>query len=184
MYSSWAYSFAQVLIEVPYLLIQAIIYVSIAYPMIGYSACGYKIFWSFYGIFCTLLCFNYLGMLLVSVTPTIQLASILASASYTMLHLFAGFIVPKPHIPKGWLWLYYLCPTSWALNIMLTSQYGDINKEISVFGETNTVSAFLGDYLGFHQNFLGVTAAVLLIFPIFFASLFAYFIGRLNFQRR
>ncbi|KAK3189964.1 hypothetical protein Dsin_029525 [Dipteronia sinensis] len=184
MYSSWAYSFAQVLIEVPYLFIEAVIYVIITYPTIGYYWSAYKIFWSFYGMFCNLLYFNYLGMLVVSLTPNVQMAAIVTSSSYTMLNLFSGFIIPRPHIPKWWLWLYYICPTSWALNGMLTSQYGDIKKEISVFGETKTVAAFLEDYFGFHHNFLGVVAVVLIVFPIVFASLFAYFIGKLNFQKR
>ncbi|PON68433.1 ABC transporter-like [Parasponia andersonii] len=184
MYSSWAYSFAQVVVEVPYLFAQVVIYIIITYPMIGYYWSFYKIFWSFYSMFCTLLCFNYLGMLLVSLTPNVQLAAILASSSYTMLNLFSGFIVPKPQIPKWWLWLYYICPTSWQLNGMLTSQYGDLEREILVFGESKTVAAFLEDYFGFHHNLLGVVAVVLIVFPIVFASLFAYFIGRLNFQRR
>ncbi|KAK2646907.1 hypothetical protein Ddye_022102 [Dipteronia dyeriana] len=184
MYSSWAYSFAQVLIEVPYLFFEAVLYVIITYPMIGYYWSAYKIFWLFYGMFCNLLYFNYLGMLMVSLTPNVQLAAIVTSSSYTMLNLFSGFVIPKPHIPKWWLWLYYLCPTSWALNGMLTSQYGDIKREILVFGETKTVAAFLEDYFGFDHNFLGVVAVVLIIFPIVFASLFAYFIGKLNFQKR
>lgn len=80
--------------------------------------------------------------------------------------------------------MYYLSPTSWALNGMLTSQYGDIHKEILSFGETKTVDAFLKDYFGYDHNLLGLVAAVLIIFPILFASLFAYFIGKLNFQTR
>ncbi|KAH9724096.1 ABC transporter G family member 37 [Citrus sinensis] len=96
MYSPWAYSFAQVLVEVPYLFIQAVIYVIITYPMIGYHWSGYKIFWSFYGMFCNLLYFNYMGMLIVSLTPNIQVASILASSFYSMLNLFCGFTIPKP----------------------------------------------------------------------------------------
>ncbi|XWS53453.1 hypothetical protein CRYUN_Cryun10bG0002700 [Craigia yunnanensis] len=184
MYSSWAYSFAQVLVEIPYLFTLAIIYVVITYPMIGYYWSAYKIFWSFYSIFCTLLYFNYLGMMLVSLTPNIQVASIVASSAYTMLNLFSGFIIPKPQIPKWWLWLYYLCPTSWALNSMVASQYGDIDKEIVAFGETKTVAAFIEDYFGFHHNFLGIVAVILFIFPVLFATLFAYFIGRLNFQKR
>ena len=67
---------------------------------------------------------------------------------------------------------------------MLTSQYGDLAKEISVFGESKTVAAFLEDYFGYHHNLLGVVALVLIVFPLVFASLFAYFIGKLNFQRR
>ncbi|XP_022749067.1 pleiotropic drug resistance protein 3-like isoform X2 [Durio zibethinus] len=184
MYSSWAYSMAQVLVEIPYLFTLAIIYIVITYPMIGYYWSTYKIFWSFYSMFCSLLYFNYLGMMLVSLTPNIQVASIVASSTYTMMNLFSGFILPKPQIPKWWLWLFYLCPTSWALNGMLASQYGDIEKEIMAFGETKTVAAFLEDYFGFHHNFLGMVAVVLFIFPVLFATLFAFFIGRLNFQKR
>jgi ABC-type multidrug transport system permease subunit len=85
----------QLLVEVPYLFAQSVIYVIVTYPMIGYSLSAYKIFWSLYGMFCTLLCFNYLGMLLISVTPNAQVAIILCSIAFTTMNFFAGFIVPK-----------------------------------------------------------------------------------------
>ncbi|MED6135634.1 drug-responsive transcription factor pdr3 [Stylosanthes scabra] len=188
MYSPWAYSFAQVIIEVPYLLTEAVLYVLITYPMIGYHWSAYKVFWSVYSIFCNLLSFSYLGMLIVSFTPNVQVATIVCSSFYTMLNLFSGYIVPLPHIPKWWIWMYYICPTSWAMNGMLTSQYGDINKEISVTGfndaGTKTISEFLRDYYGFHHDMLGVTALLLIVFPLVSALLFAYCIGHLSFLRR
>ncbi|XP_050273497.1 pleiotropic drug resistance protein 3-like [Quercus robur] len=184
MYSSWAYSLAQVIVEIPYLFIETAIFVTISYPMIGYYGSAYKVFWYFYTIFCSLLYFNYLGMLLVSLTPNFMVAAILSSAFYTTFNLFAGFLIPKPQIPKWWIWMYYLTPTSWSLNGMLSSQYGDINKKIVIFGETKTVVAFLEDYFGFHHDQLAIVAVVLIAFPIVFASLFSYFIGKLKFQRR
>ncbi|XP_077217702.1 pleiotropic drug resistance protein 3-like isoform X2 [Tasmannia lanceolata] len=184
MYSSWAYSFAQVAIELPYVFLHTLLFLIITYPSIGYYWSAYKIFWYFYAMFCTLLYYNYLGMLLVSLTPNVQVASILSSAFYTMLTLFAGFIVPEPQIPKWWVWFYWMCPTSWTLNGLFTSQYGDIKKEIMVFGETKTVASFLHDYFGYHHDRLGVVAIVLTAFPLLFASLFAYCIGKMNFQRR
>ncbi|KAL2338894.1 hypothetical protein Fmac_013340 [Flemingia macrophylla] len=184
MYSPWAYSFAQVLIEVPYLVIQTVIYVIITYPMLGYDWSTYKIFWSFFSMFSNMLYFNYLGMLIVSLTPNVQLASIVVSSAYTMLNLFSGYFVPRLQIPKWWIWMYYLCPMSWTLNGMLTSQYGDINKEITAFEEKKTIAKFLEDYYGFHHDFLGVTCVVLILIPIIIAILFAYCIGNLNFQKR
>ncbi|KAI8531784.1 hypothetical protein RHMOL_Rhmol11G0162400 [Rhododendron molle] len=94
MYGSWAYALAQVTVEIPYILAQAIAFVIITYPTIGY-------YWS--------IC---------------------------------------KQIPKWWIWMYYLAPTSWTLKGLLTSQYGDIEKEILLFGETKTVSAVLKDYFG------------------------------------
>ena len=66
--------------------------------------------------------------------------------------------------------MYYLTPTSWLLNGLLTSQYGDINKDIMVFGETKTVVAFLKDYFGFHHDQLSLVAIVLIAFPLVFVS--------------
>ncbi|KAG5525542.1 hypothetical protein RHGRI_031996 [Rhododendron griersonianum] len=63
-------------------------------------------------------------------------------------------------IPKWWIWMYYLAPTSWTLKGLLTSQYGDIEKEILVFGETKTVSAFLTDYFGYNYDHLPMEAEI------------------------
>lgn len=45
---------------------------------------------------CNLLYFNYMGMLIVSLTPGVQVASILTFSFYSMLNLFCGFTVTKP----------------------------------------------------------------------------------------
>ncbi|XP_044467500.1 pleiotropic drug resistance protein 3-like [Mangifera indica] len=152
--------------------------------MMGFYSSAYKIFWYLYAMFMTMLYYNYLGMLLVALTPNELVASILSSVFYTLYNLFSGFIMPQPQIPNWWVWLYYLIPTSWTLNGMITSQYGDIDKEITVFGEPISVSSFIKDYFGFHHDRLYVTGIVLLVFPLIYASLFAYLIGKLNFLRR
>lgn len=87
-------------------------------------------------------------------------------------------------IPKWWIWCYWISPTSWSLNGLLSSQYGDIDKEVSIFEEIKTVSSFLEDYYGFRYDRMGLVAVVLVAFPVAFASIFAYCIGRVNFQKR
>ncbi|KAL0907286.1 hypothetical protein M5K25_021686 [Dendrobium thyrsiflorum] len=94
-YSSFMYSLAQVIVEIPCLFVLATIYVLITYPAVGYYWSASKIMWYYYIVFCTLLCFNYLGMLIMSVSPNIQVASVLAAATYTILNLFSGFLIPK-----------------------------------------------------------------------------------------
>lgn len=80
--------------------------------------------------------------------------------------------------------MYYLIPTSWSLNGLLTSQYGDIDKEIEIYGEVKTVAHFIKDYFGFHHDQLALVAVVLIAFPLAYCSIFAYCIGRLNYQKR
>ncbi|KAH7833611.1 hypothetical protein Vadar_008066 [Vaccinium darrowii] len=184
MYSSWAYAFAQVTIEIPYVFLQAVIFTIITYPAIGFYLSINKVFWYTYTMFCTMLYFTYLGMLLVALTPNIQVASILASFCYNIMNLFSGFLIPQPNIPKWWIWFYWICPAAWSQQGFVTSQYGDIEKEIIVFGEQKAINAFLKGYYGYHHHLLGVVASVLVAFPLIFATGFAYAIAKLNFQRR
>uniref|UniRef100_A0A0E0NFV8 ABC transporter domain-containing protein n=1 Tax=Oryza rufipogon TaxID=4529 RepID=A0A0E0NFV8_ORYRU len=100
-------------------------------------------------------------------------------------NLMSGFIVPAPQIPRWWIWLYYTSPLSWTLNVFFTTQFGDEHeKEISVFGETKSVAAFIKDYFGFHRDLLPLAAIILAMFPTLFAILFGLSISKLNFQRR
>ncbi|KAM0951251.1 putative ABC transporter, AAA+ ATPase domain, ABC-2 type transporter [Dioscorea sansibarensis] len=185
MYSSWAYSLAQMVIEIPYVFIQVLLLMIITYPAIGYYWSAYKFLWFFYAMLSVWLSFVYLGMLVVSLSPSIQVASIVSSFFFQNSSLFSDFIIPRPHIPKWWIWVYYIAPLSWSLNGLFTSQYGDTQQEIRVFGETEkTVALFLQDYFGFHHDRLGIVALVLLVFPLMFAFLFACCIEKLNFQRR
>lgn len=87
-------------------------------------------------------------------------------------------------IPKWWVWCYWICPTAWSLNGLLTSQYGDMDKEILIFGVKKSVGTFLKDYYGFRHDRLSLVAVVLIAFPIVYASLFAYCIGKMNYQKR
>lgn len=82
--------------EIPYVMVQIVLFMFIAYPMIGYAWTPVKFFWFVYTMVCTLLYFLYIGMMIVSLTPNIQVASILASMFYTVQNLMSGFIVPAP----------------------------------------------------------------------------------------
>lgn len=130
------------LVEVPYSFIQAVLYVVITYPMIGYDWSAYKIFWSFYGMFCTLLSFNYLGMLLVSLTPNVQVASIVASSAYTMLNLFSGFVIPRP--VSLWIIKFNLHASKWQKSF-LSRWYDPFrhSKEIFERGKLTWACSFL-----------------------------------------
>nr|CAN70647.1 hypothetical protein VITISV_006197 [Vitis vinifera] len=173
-----------VTIEIPYILLQSLLFVTITYPAINFYWSAYKMIWYFYSMFCTLLYFNYFGMLAVSLSPTFEVASVLTSLCFTLMDLFTGFIIPGPQIPKWRVWSYWICPMVWSLKALVTSQYGDIKKEISVFGEPKSISAFLKSYYGYHHEKLGVAAFVLFSLPLVFALAFAFFIAKLNFQRR
>ncbi|KAF3443182.1 hypothetical protein FNV43_RR12863 [Rhamnella rubrinervis] len=101
---------------------------------------------------------DYLGLLVASLTATFE------------------------KIPKWWVRLYPFCPTSWSLKALLTSQFGDVEKEIVIFGERKAIDALFKSYYGYDYDDLGVAAFVLLAYVLVFA--FGFHMLLVNFQKR
>ncbi|KAG5249761.1 pleiotropic drug resistance protein [Salix suchowensis] len=185
MYSALPYAFAQALIELPYVFVQAAVYGVIVYAMIGFEWSAAKFFWYLFFMYFTLLYFTFYGMMAVAFTPNHHIAAIVSTSFYTIWNLFSGFIVPRTLIPIWWRWYYWGCPVSWSLYGLIVSQYGDIQERITTsINTTQTVEAYVKDYLGFDHDFLGVVAGVVLGWTILFAFIFAFSIKAFNFQRR
>lgn len=88
--------YKQVLIEVPYVLVQATAYVLVVYSMFGFAWTPAKFFWFYYITVVSLLMFTYYGMMMVAITPNVILASIVSSFFSTLFNLYAGFLIPRP----------------------------------------------------------------------------------------
>ncbi|WOG95526.1 hypothetical protein DCAR_0414849 [Daucus carota subsp. sativus] len=182
MYSVLSYALAQVLVEIPYILLQTVVYGVIVYAMIGFEWNAAKFFWFLFFMFTTLLYYTFYGMMTVAVTPNPSVASIIASSFYGLWNLFAGFIVPRPRMPIWLRWYYWANPVAWTLYGLLASQFGDV-KDVLV-DEHVSVEEFLQTYFGFHHDFIGVAAAVVSGFVLLFAFVYAFSIRVLNFQNR
>ncbi|KAH7846555.1 hypothetical protein Vadar_015347 [Vaccinium darrowii] len=154
MYSDLPYAFGQVVIELPYILVQSIIYGVIVYSMIGFE-------WTAAKFFC--------------------IAAIVASAFYAIWNLFSGFIIPKTRIPVWWKWYVYICPVAWTLYGLVASQFGDIQTTIDT---GVTVQYFVESYFGFKHHFVGYVGIIVVGFAVLFGFIFALSIKAFNFQRR
>ncbi|WZZ57647.1 hypothetical protein YC2023_057754 [Brassica napus] len=213
MYSAMPYAFAQVFIEMPYVLVQAVVYGLIVYAMIGFEWTAAKFFWYLFFMYGSFLTFTFYGMMAVAMTPNHHIASVVSSAFYGIWNLFSGFLIPRPSkwqdgpvvattirvrfsphaetilplldtkasMPVWWEWYYWLCPVSWTLYGLITSQFGDITEPME---DGTSVKQFIKDFYGFREGFLGVVAAMNVIFPLAFAIIFAIGIKSFNFQKR
>nr|QVT92310.1 ABC transporter [Salvia miltiorrhiza] len=181
MYSALPYAFGQVVVEVPHILSQTLIYGVIVYAMIGFEWSAVKFFWYIFFTYFTLLYFTLYGMMAVAVTPNHNIAAIVSSAFYGIWNIFSGFIIPKSRIPIWWRWYYYLCPIAWTLYGLVASQFGDIEDVL----ETNqTVEQFIREYYGFEHDFVGYVALIVAGIALLFGFIFAFSIRVFNFQTR
>ncbi|KAM7471773.1 hypothetical protein LguiA_009956 [Lonicera macranthoides] len=186
MYSALPYALAQVFAEIPYVLVQTTYYSLIVYAMVSFEWTAAKFFWFFFINLFSFLYFTYYGMMTVSITPNHQVAAIFAAAFYSLFNLFSGFFIPRPRIPKWWVWYYWICPVAWTVYGSIVSQYGDVEDTITVPGmATNpTIKWYIEHRLGFDPDFMGPVAVVLVGFTVFFAFMYAYCLKTLNFQTR
>nr|XP_043640211.1 pleiotropic drug resistance protein 1-like isoform X1 [Erigeron canadensis] len=181
MYSAFPYAFGQVMIEIPYIFVQTIVYGIIVYAMIGFEWSTVKFFWHLFFMYFTLLYFTFFGMMTAAVTPNHNIAAIISSAFFAIWNLFSGFIIPRTRIPIWWRWYYYICPVAWTLYGLLASQFGDMSDKLES-GET--VSDFINSYFGFEHAFVGYVAMIIVGFTVLFGFIFAYSIKSYNFQTR
>ncbi|KAJ7294134.1 hypothetical protein O6H91_19G003400 [Diphasiastrum complanatum] len=186
MYSAFPYAFGQVIIEIPYVFVQTIVYGLIVYSMIAFQWTVAKFFWYLYFMFCTFMYFTYYGMMAVSLTPNHQFSAIVSSAFIGLWNLFSGFLVTRPNIPVWWRWFVWIDPFAWTLNGLITSQLGDVTTPLKIPGQDDRprVKDFLRSYFGFHHSFLPVIAVVEIGLVLMFAFIFAICIKNLNFQKR
>ncbi|KAH7684878.1 Xenobiotic-transporting ATPase protein [Dioscorea alata] len=185
MYSALPYAVAQVVMEIPYVFIQGMYFTVIVYSMMGFQWTAVKFLWFFFISFFSFLYFTYYGMMTVSISPNHQVAAIFAGTFYSIFNLFSGFFIAKPKIPHWWVWYYWICPLAWTVYGLIVTQYGDLEDTIQVPGEERQkIKDYVKHYYGYHTDFIGVVAAVLVGFSVFFAVMFAYCIKKLNFQQR
>ncbi|PIN12257.1 Pleiotropic drug resistance proteins (PDR1-15), ABC superfamily [Handroanthus impetiginosus] len=186
MYSALPYAMAQVIIEIPYVLIQTTYYTLIVYAMVSFEWTARKFFWFYFVNFFSFLYFTYYGMMTVSITPNHQVAAIFAAAFYALFNVFSGFFIPRPKIPKWWVWYYWICPVAWTVYGLIIGQYGDEQNTITVAGMSTQpmIKNYIQDHFGYDPDFKGPVAVVLIAFAVFFAFMYAYCIKTLNFQMR
>ncbi|KAL8505058.1 hypothetical protein ACS0TY_016317 [Phlomoides rotata] len=175
MYSALPYAFAQVAIEMIYISIQSMVYSLLLYSMIGFEWIAIKFFWFYYFFFMSFTYFTLYGMMFISLTPGLQVGSILSSFFLSFWNLFSGFLLPRPHIPIWWRWYYWGSPIAWTIYGLVTSQFGDLSSVTEVPGVGLViVKDYLKHELGYDHDFLPVVAVMHLLFVLLFGLIFGF----------
>ena len=126
IYSAEAFAIAQLVSEIPYSILCAVLYwVLMVYPIgFGQGAVGLNgtrfqllvvIFVELFGVT--------LAQLVGAISPSIQIAVLCNPLLITILMTFCGVTIPYPNI-GAWVrtWLYYLDPFTRIVNVMIATE--------------------------------------------------------------
>lgn len=86
----------QVIIEVPHIFLQAVVYGVIVYSCIGFDWTVEKFFWYLFFTYFTFMYFTFYGMMAVAMTPNSDIGAIVSTAFYAIWNIFAGYLIPRP----------------------------------------------------------------------------------------
>ncbi|KAL4419611.1 hypothetical protein ABPG77_001665 [Micractinium sp. CCAP 211/92] len=191
LYRVMPFALAQLLVEVPYLIVQASAggvggWCVCVRAMVWFARDAASFFWFFWDFLLTLTYFTVLGIAAVNLTPSVPLSNVLCSFFFGFWNLLSGFLIPMPAMPGYWVWTAYINPVQWSIYGLSISQLGQFGSEpmTDLQGNTTTISQFLSDHFGWHTYMTGPIVAILGAFIMAFALVAVLSLKFINFQRR
>jgi len=148
-YSSFAYSASMMVIEVIYVAISSLIFVTPMYLLMGMNY-NFTAFFQYYFGHCLLhLSMSFLAQLHIAVFPSVPTAQVLFDLFYAVQFLFGGIFVPGPLIPRGWKWFFDVNPVRYCLQMMYISQFscGEDCPSLSMVVGSQTVTKTTKEFL-------------------------------------
>jgi len=158
MYHPSIYSFAQVALEVPITFIGANVFLILFFNLVDFPNKDVGIyFFVFLVMFEIALFFVTFGQMLAAVTPTPQVAQIIAGGTVSILFLFSGFLAPLSEVPGWFIWIYYINPVQYGVEALVTTvtRCEDIATctKTTIVTEQGPVRLPLGDFVSDFYDF-------------------------------
>ncbi|OWY91446.1 ABC transporter [Phytophthora megakarya] len=130
-YSALWYFAASSLAEIPYAATASLIFVSVFYPLAGFSAYGdfaqVVVYWLV--LMVHILFQTYLGQFFTFAMPSMELAAVWGALFDSIFLMFMGYNPPVSSIPDGYQWLSVLVPHRYTFEVLTALVLGDCPDE-------------------------------------------------------
>ncbi|KAG9016077.1 hypothetical protein FRB93_011551 [Tulasnella sp. JGI-2019a] len=162
LYSWWAFIFAEIVAEVPYLLVCALLYFAAWYPVVGFSFAA-RVAGPVY-LQMTLYEFLYTGIaqFIAAYAPNPTFAALVNPLLIGVMVQFAGVLDPYPRITAFWrYWIYYMDPFNYLIGGLLVFPEWDATvtckeQEFARFVPPagQTCGAYLAPFMESHTGYI------------------------------
>ncbi|QRV86887.1 ABC transporter G family member 11 [Ceratobasidium sp. AG-Ba] len=123
MYSQIAFALGQLMAEMPYSVLCAVVYFLLFYFPAGFQSAPSRAGYQFFLFLITEIFAVTLGQMIGALTPTIHIAALLNPFILVTFSLFCGVMIPKDSLPKFWrVWMYQLDPFTRLIAGMVSTE--------------------------------------------------------------
>jgi len=122
-YSSFAYSTAIGVAELPFFALCSILFVIPLYFLVGFNHNAADFFLYLLAHFMLTMCMGTIAQVLIALFPTVIIAQIFMGTVITFVFLFAGMFIPGPAMPQGWYWIHDIDPMRYILQMLYSTQF-------------------------------------------------------------
>ncbi|KAK3129218.1 hypothetical protein QOZ80_6BG0473910 [Eleusine coracana subsp. coracana] len=153
--------------------------------MVGFQLTITKFFWFVLYMVMSFMDYTLYGMMVVALTPNIEIAAGLSFLIFMIWNVFSGFIISRKMMPVWWRWMYWADPAAWTVYGLLFSQLGDRMEMIRVPGQPDQpVRQFLEEYMGLEDDYFSLVTTLHIALSTLFGIVFYISIKYFKFQKR
>lgn len=183
-YTVFPYILTEFLVEVPYLIVQAVVYSALVYWIVGFQANAGKFFWFLGVMIFTLFYWTFFGIQNVHITPSLSIANAFTSFCFGVWDLFCGYYKPSTMMTPAWIWMYYIDPVSYTIWGLIAGELGDVEEPMLDQNPVVTVSQFVESYFGYYSGAMSWIIPVLFAFSAAFFCISALALKKIQWQNR
>jgi ABC-type multidrug transport system permease subunit len=141
MYNVGIYCFAYCFVELPYLMVNSLLFTLPFFYIIGFQYVGngtikFFWYWLFHSLYMTTLVG--FGQFLAAALPSENAAQVAMGLITTLIEVFSGFYIKEQDYPTFWTFMYWLNPLHYCLEGLNMTQFHQDNTPVTRIDGTLT----------------------------------------------
>ncbi|RCH99225.1 hypothetical protein CU098_000518, partial [Rhizopus stolonifer] len=122
MYHPSAFYIAQVLIDIPLVILQSVVFLVSVYFIMGLAPDAGKFFTMLINLIFLNLCTNGFFRFWGAISPNFYIASQISSILFIALVIYTGYQIPYPRMHPWLMWIYWIDPLAYSFKAMISSE--------------------------------------------------------------
>ena len=123
LYHPSAYLLAQLIVDIPFMAAQVIVFSCVLYWVVGLYATAGHFFTFMLFAFLTTLCLTSFFRFVAAVSPVIDVAHTISGMSLLFMVTYAGYMIAYPSMHPWFRWIYWINPVAYGFRGLISNEF-------------------------------------------------------------